>query len=150
VCASARTGRARARAQALSFLPTGSFIGVGFEYTPLLFRQTPGASTYSDGEPLETAERNTGGSFATSAVNAAMRMFQAQDKAGQEQTVSQTAKLSSVHQNCVTCVRAFEGKVGGRVVDFTTTGLDGFVVFWTSDELVSAMRAATTPLLSHS
>jgi len=70
-----------------------------------------------------------------------MRMFQAQDKAGQEQSVNQSAKLDSVHQNCVTCVRPFDGSVGGRAVEFTTTGLDGLLVFWTSDELLSAMQA---------
>lgn len=128
-------------AQALTFLPTGSFIGVGFSYTPLLFRQIAGTGKFTHGEPLESSDRGSGASFATSAVNAAMRMFQAQDKAGQEQTVSQSAKLSSVHQNCVTSVRVFNGKVSGRVVEFTTTGLDGCVVFWTSDELASAMQA---------
>lgn len=126
--------------QALTFMATGSLIGVGFSYTPLLFRQIPGTGTYSNGEPLETADRGGGGNFATSAVSAAMRMFQAQDKAGQEQAVSQSAKLASVHQNCVTCIRAFDGKIGGRVVEFTTTGLDGCLVFWTSEELASAMK----------
>jgi hypothetical protein len=128
-------------AQALAFLPSGSLVGAGFSYTPLLFTQQHGVGLYSNGKPLETDESGRRSDIVTSAVSAAMRMFQAQDKAGQEQSVNQSAKLSSIHQNCVTCVRTFDANVSGRAIEFTTTGLDGLLVFWTSDELSSAMRA---------
>jgi actin related protein 2/3 complex subunit 1A/1B len=129
--------------QALCFLPSGALVGVGFNYTPLLFVQQPHSlGVYSDGAPLESADARPAPDGATSAVSAAMRMFQAHDKAGQEQAVSQSAKLSSVHQNCVTSVRPFEGNVQGKAIEFTTSGLDGCLVFWTSEEMSAAMALA--------
>eukprot|EP00304_Pavlova_gyrans_P003497 CAMPEP_0206049282 /NCGR_PEP_ID=MMETSP1466-20131121/26416_1 /ASSEMBLY_ACC=CAM_ASM_001126 /TAXON_ID=44452 /ORGANISM="Pavlova gyrans, Strain CCMP608" /LENGTH=345 /DNA_ID=CAMNT_0053424363 /DNA_START=86 /DNA_END=1123 /DNA_ORIENTATION=- len=123
----------------LCFLPRGALVGVGFSYTPLLFTQQAGSATYNAGVPLQTTSSGAA-DMATSAVSAARRMFQAQAKAGQEQGVSESARLDSIHQNCVTSLRAFDSKVAGNAVEFTSAGLDGRVVFWTSDELSAAMR----------
>mmetsp|Transcript_10955 Transcript_10955/g.32537 ORF Transcript_10955/g.32537 Transcript_10955/m.32537 type:complete len:352 (+) Transcript_10955:393-1448(+) len=126
--------------KALTFLPSGALVGVGFSYTPLIFAQVAGTSTYTQGTPMQKVASETS-SATVSGVSAARRMFQAQDKARQEQTVNQAARLNTVHQNCVTCVRLFDARVGGTVAEFTTSGLDGRIAFWTSDELSAAMRA---------
>lgn len=65
-------------------------------------------------------------------------MFQAQASTGQNQ---QVAKLDSVHQNLVCGLQHFNSKLENASAEFTTSGLDGKIVFWTRDQLDKAMKA---------
>lgn len=52
---------------------------------------------------------------------------------------SNDTKLMTVHQNTITEIRPFE-VVGGEVVKVSTTGVDGMLVLWDTDE-VSALTS---------
>lgn len=52
---------------------------------------------------------------------------------------SSDTKLTTVHQNTITEVRPFE-IVGGEVAKVSTTGVDGMLVVWDTNE-VSALTS---------
>ncbi|KAJ8521637.1 hypothetical protein ONZ45_g1671 [Pleurotus djamor] len=54
---------------------------------------------------------------------------------------AQDSKLMTIHQNTITSVRAFE-MVGERVTKVSTTGVDGNLVIWNTDE-VSPLSASS-------
>lgn len=123
--------------KALTFLPSGALVGAGYCYSPVVLSLHAGA--YSDGVPLDAvaSETSTAADAAVSGVHAARRMFQAQAKAAQESSVSVAARLPTVHQSTVMALRTFDRP--GVGVEFTTAGLDGQVVFWTTEELSGAL-----------
>ena len=49
-------------------------------------------------------------------------------------------KLDSVHQNMVCGLQYFSSTYAGTPAEFTTSGLDGKIVFWTRDQLTKAMQ----------
>ena len=53
----------------------------------------------------------------------------------------QADATGSVHSNLVRGLQPFEAQVGPMRAEFTTTALDGKIVFWTRDELSAAMSA---------
>lgn len=55
-------------------------------------------------------------------------MFRQMDLKGQAQV---NTKLKSTHQNTVTAVRAFQ-ESNGQVSSFSTSGVDGRVVIWST------------------
>ena len=77
-----------------------------------------------------------GGDKAQSAVAENRRMFQAQVAMGQGNKVE---KLDSMHQNMVCSLQYFSSSYAGTAAEFTTSGLDGKIVFWTRDQLSKAM-----------
>jgi len=107
-------------------------VGVGHCYDPLLFGKS-GAGWAQLGK-LTAAK---GGDAAQSAVAANRRMFQQQVATGQGSAV---AKLTSVHQNMVCALQYFSSSYGGTAAEFTTSSLDGKIVFWTRDQLSKAMQ----------
>jgi len=113
------------------FLPDGSLVGVGHCYDPLLFGKS-GAGWAQLGK-LAAAK---GGDKAQSAVAENRRMFQAQVAMGQGNKVE---KLDSMHQNMVCSLQYFSSSYAGTAAEFTTSGLDGKIVFWTRDQLSKAM-----------
>ena len=68
------------------------------------------------------------------------KMFQAQAATGQGDVQSAAAKLDSMHQNLVCGLQQFGGSFGGVAAEFTSSSLDGKIVWWTRDELTAAMK----------
>ena len=81
--------------------------------------------------------RTTAAKEEASGISATRKMFQAQAATGQGHAV---AKLESVHQNQVCGLQYFSSTYAGTPAEFTTSGLDGKIVFWTRDQLSKAMQ----------
>jgi len=114
------------------FLPDGTLVGAGHSYDPLVFgRGVSGWSQLGQLSASKTAKE------AGSAVAENRRMFQAQATMGAGGGV---AKLESAHQNQVCGLQYFGSTYGGTAAEFTTSALDGKVVFWTRDQLSKAME----------
>jgi hypothetical protein len=52
-------------------------------------------------------------------------------------------QVDSVHQFQVCGLQPFGASFGGIAAEFTTTALDGKIVFWTRDQLTTAMKGLT-------
>ena len=119
------------------FLPDGSMIGVGHGMDPLLFARTASGWACTGKLTAAKAEKK-----AASSVSAARSMFQAQTAKGQSSDASAADKMvGSAHSQMVCGLQHFGSSVGTTAAEFTTTALDGQVVFWTRDEISSAMSA---------
>ncbi|OQE14242.1 hypothetical protein PENSTE_c037G05938 [Penicillium steckii] len=98
-------------------------IAAGHDCEPFRFRgdesgwQLAGSLENKDGE-------GAGGAREESALN----MFRQMDLKGQAQV---NTKLKSTHQNTVNAVRAFQ-ESNGQVTSFSTSGVDGRVVIWST------------------
>lgn len=113
------------------FLPDGTLVGVGHNYDPLLFGRT--GSGWAGLGQLTTVKS---AGAASSAVAANRRMFQDQSSMG-----GAVATLESTHQSQVCGLQYFGSTYGSKPAQFTTTGLDGKLVFWTPDQLSKVMGA---------
>jgi len=115
------------------FLPDGSLVGAGHSYDPLLFARTAGgwkvAGKLTAAKKAEEKKGNFG---------AAKAMFQQQAATGQAVAGE---KLTSFHQNQVCGLQLYGMPFAGAPFEFTTTALDGKVVFWSRDEIDTAMGA---------
>ena len=109
------------------FLPDGTLVGAGHSYDPLVFGR--GASGWSQLGQLSASKT---AKEAGSAVAENRRMFQAQATMGAGGAV---AKLESAHQSQVCGLQYFGSTYGSTEAVFTTSALDGKVVFWTRDQL---------------
>ena len=117
----------------LLFLPDGSLVGAGHSYDPVLFARTAGGWALGklQGQKAAVAAK---GNFAN-----ARNMFQAQSTQGQ--SGSADSSVSSIHQNLVCGLQLFNHSFAGTAAEFTTSALDGKIVFWTRDEISAAMSA---------
>ena len=64
-------------------------------------------------------------------------MWTAQTNTGQNE--SSTGALDSAHHNQVCALRPFGASFGGAEAVFTSSALDGKVVFWSPNEVSAAM-----------
>ena len=121
----------------LLFLPDGTVVGAGHCFNPLLFAKS-GAGWAAAGKiaPAKGAAKADAGGIA-----ATRRMFQAQAATGVGETTGAAAKLDTVHQFAVCGLSAYAASIGSTSAEFTTSGLDGKLVFWTRDEMAAAMSA---------
>ncbi len=117
----------------ITFLPDGALVGAGHCYNPLVFSRGDGGAWQLRGK-LAAAKKEAA---ALTGVSAARSMFQAQAATG---TDSRKQHLDTVHQNMVRGVQLFGSTISGASSEFTTTALDGKIVFWSSDELAAAMK----------
>jgi len=104
------------------WLDEDNIIGVGHESNPTLYS--------FDGHNWKFVRRlddaGTGGAKTDAGKNNAFKVFQNKADVGES---TRSATLDTKHQNCVNCVAAFAEK-GNKVTEFSTSGLDGFVVLW--------------------
>jgi len=119
----------------LLFLPDGSLVGAGHCFDPVLF--VKGAGGWSEAGKLAPAK---GAAKAAEGASATRRMFQAMDATGRSETASAAAALDTVHQFSVCGLRCFGSTIGSTTAEFTSSALDGKIVWWTRDELTSAMQ----------
>lgn len=119
----------------LTFLPDGSLLGVGHCYEPLLFTRTAAGWAFAGKLKGKAAEKAaTGGNFAN-----ARNMFQTQSATGQSSLARESDKSSGMHGNQVCGLQVFNSSIGANAAEFTTSALDGKIVFWTRDDLTAAM-----------
>jgi len=116
----------------LAFLPLSDVIFVnentaiagGHDCSPLVLSCSGGQWAFSNllTQKKDPVEQKTGG------VKAAFDLFKNKVEVGANTNVQ---TLSTLHQNCITCICPFE-VVGGEVKKFTTSALDGKLVLWNS------------------
>jgi len=115
------------------YLPDGSLVGAGHSYDPVVFARTAGgwkvAGKLSGAKKAEEKK----GNFAN-----AKNMFLNQTQTG---SAVASEKLTSLHQNQVCGLQLYGAAFQGQPFEFTTTALDGRIVFWSRDEITSAMSA---------
>lgn len=108
----------------LLFLDDTRLVGAGHDCMPFLFTNAGGWSfTKSfDGEKKEAPKAGEAGAGARA-------MFQNMDSRGTTDSSSLQTVLDTKHQNTITCLRPYK-KMSGKTTEFTSSGLDGNVVFW--------------------
>ena len=114
----------------LTWTDEGSIIGAGHDCRPLVFTGTQHgwqeAGTLDDATapktpgPAAVVGRLKAGAFAT---------FRDADSRGQT-SMAVTKTTTTVHQNTITSVRAYEYDRNGGVRKVSTTGVDGILVIW--------------------
>jgi actin related protein 2/3 complex subunit 1A/1B len=119
----------------LLFLQDGSLIGAGHAYDPMMFVNSGGKWAAAG-----TIKGKAAAKEEASGISATRKMFQAQAATGQGDVQSAAAKLDSMHQNLVCGLQQFGGSFGGVAAEFTSSSLDGKIVWWTRDELTAAMK----------
>ena len=117
----------------LLFLPDGSLVGAGHSYDPLLFVNRGGTWALAG-----KVQPNKADAAKKTGVAANRAMWQAQTNTGQS-AGSATGEIDSAHLNMVCGLRLFGTAFGGAQAEFTTSALDGKMVFWSRDELSEAM-----------
>eukprot|EP00163_Fabomonas_tropica_P030394 TRINITY_DN6833_c0_g1_i2.p2 TRINITY_DN6833_c0_g1~~TRINITY_DN6833_c0_g1_i2.p2 ORF type:complete len:121 (-),score=46.27 TRINITY_DN6833_c0_g1_i2:242-604(-) len=115
------------------FLNENSIIGVGHENKPYLFNNGSGQWELKGSVDKEETKK-----AAASGVSAAFAKFQSQATKG---TDAKDDSLKTKHQQLITAVCASEVPQGGVVKKFTTSGLDGNLVFWDMNESLDAAMA---------
>jgi actin related protein 2/3 complex subunit 1A/1B len=97
-------------------------VGAGHDRTPFLFEDNQGYWQFSRKLEAKGGATQKAGDANRSAFN----MFKNKVEVG---TSTNVTTLDSIHQNAVNCLQAFSS-AGGKVTEFTSTGLDGRVVHW--------------------
>jgi actin related protein 2/3 complex subunit 1A/1B len=114
----------------LLFLPDGALIGGGHCFDPLLFSNTNQGWTLAGKiKPHKAA------GAAKTGVGATRDMWRNQANTGQQTGTA----LDSAHHNMVCGLQLYGSTFGGTGAEFTSSALDGKVVFWSRDELTDAM-----------
>jgi actin related protein 2/3 complex subunit 1A/1B len=108
----------------LLFVNEDTIVAVGHDMTPLVISNTGGSWAFSNliQEKKDPVAQKTGG------TKQAFELFKNKVEVGANEN---TQKLSTIHQNCITCVTPFES-AGGTVKKFATSGLDGKLIIWNS------------------
>ena len=103
-------------------------------------RQEGGAAIMAEAAGKLTGQKRDAGKATGNFANA-RNMFQAQTTQGQSAATAAADKSDSVHGNLVCGMQLFGSTFGDAAAEFTTSALDGKVVFWTRDEISAAMSA---------
>jgi actin related protein 2/3 complex subunit 1A/1B len=117
----------------LAFLPLSDLIwtnentviGAGHDCSPLVLTNSGGQWNFSNlisEKKSDPVQAKAGGS------KAAFELFKNKVEVGADENVQ---TLSTLHQNCITCLAPFE-VAGGSVKKFTTSALDGKLILWTA------------------
>jgi actin related protein 2/3 complex subunit 1A/1B len=115
------------------FVSETALVGVGHEMNPLLFSKKSGSWAF-DRKLEEKKVKEMKEAKATSGVAAARALFQNKTKTGQD-SAKKGDKLETTHETSISCMQILEtGK-------FTTTAMDGKMVFWDFNDLSVGMAA---------
>jgi len=106
----------------LMFVNENTVVAGGHDCSPLVFTNTGGTWAFSNliQEKKDATAQKTGG------TKQAFELFKNKVEVGANTNVQ---NLSTVHQNCITCLFPFQVQ-GTEVKQFTTSGLDGKLVLW--------------------
>lgn len=119
------------------FLSEKAFVAVGYDYTPVAFSNN-GKEWVLHGK-IDTGDdkkADTG----SSGVRSAFNKFQTQSRVGAQNLDSSSSALKTRHTNVITCIRPFK-ESGGVVSEYSTSGLDGRVLFWKTDDIKKKFSA---------
>jgi len=98
-------------------------IAGGHDCQPLVFNCTNGTWAYTNF--LEQVKKDAG-PVKQSSTKQAFELFKNKVEVGANSNVQ---TLSTLHQNCISCIQPFKS-ANGAVQEFTTSALDGRLVFW--------------------
>jgi len=98
-------------------------VAVGHDCTPTTFTNSGG---WKFGKKVDAG--GAGAAAGGAKVVSAMDKFKNQDNLG---SASNETKLSTKHQNSISCIQAFK-LAGTNVSQYSTSGLDGFLIIWTA------------------
>jgi len=106
----------------LLFINEDSIVAGGHDCSPLVVNCTGGTWGFSSliQGKADPVEKKTGG------TKQAFELFKNKVEVGAN---SNAQELSTLHQNCITCLAPFSSQ-GTSVKQFTTSGLDGKLVLW--------------------
>lgn len=116
----------------LLWVTDNSFICVGHDNAPFLFSVANGA--ISAGVSLD---QKVGGAAKPAGGPSNMSAWQNRDKLGAADGAKDQS-LDTQHQNCITVIKPF-ASAGGKVTQFSTSGLDGSIGVWNLDGLSKAI-----------
>jgi actin related protein 2/3 complex subunit 1A/1B len=113
------------------YLDENKVIGVGYDCAPLLFSSSaPGTWAFvkslDDPKPAAAGAAPAAGAGGQAEK---FKMFQNMVDKGTTDSSTVATNLETKHQNAITCVNAYK-RAGAKVSEFTTSGLDGNLVFW--------------------
>ncbi|KAL9644448.1 hypothetical protein ABK040_016575 [Willaertia magna] len=114
------------------FLSDNVFIAAGYDFAPYAFQLENGSKWVLKGN-CDEGKKSTGGTTQGAGVRSAFLKFQAQSTVGSS-NVDKDDSPKTRHHNVINSIQAFEVK-SGNVTKFTTSGLDGKVLFWNVTEL---------------
>lgn len=124
--------------RSVAFLSDTMMVGAGFELNPRVFE--------ASGDQWEMKgkldKKKEAAAVEQSAAKAAFAVFQNQAKRGQN-TGTSADKLDTKHQNCISAIVPYAVSAdGSQVSSFTSTGLDGNLVWWdlaSLDQLIQGL-----------
>lgn len=108
------------------FLDETKVVGGGFDCMPFLYSSSaPGSWAFvkslDENKPKAAAGPKEGG--------ANFEMFKNMVEKGSTDSNTVNTAVDTKHQNTITCIQPYK-MVGTKVTEFTTSGLDGNIVFW--------------------
>eukprot|EP01110_Echinostelium_bisporum_P006080 TRINITY_DN2480_c0_g1_i1.p1 TRINITY_DN2480_c0_g1~~TRINITY_DN2480_c0_g1_i1.p1 ORF type:complete len:375 (-),score=160.29 TRINITY_DN2480_c0_g1_i1:91-1215(-) len=118
----------------LLFLTERSVVAVGEDANPYLFTSNDSGHWTL----ISELDKGEGAAGAPKGGNTAMNIFKGKVDLGQDAPID--TKLTTLHQNTITAISAL-GSAGGRVNDFSTSGLDGAIAIWHTKTLESKLAA---------
>lgn len=117
--------------RSLVWVSDRSIVTGGHDCFPVVFSKE--GSEWTCGGSLDQQKKAAAGGMS------AMNRFKQLDNKGREDTSNETV-LNSVHQNSICDIQVFGG-TRSRCSQFSTTGIDGRMVFWNIDTLSSSFSA---------
>merc|ERR1739844_393519 len=108
-------------------------VAAGHDCFPVTF------SKGNDGKWVANGSIDSKKKAASTGGLSAMNRFKQLDTKGREDTTNETV-LNSTHQNAICDVQVFKGS-RSRCSEFSTTGIDGRLVFWNVGSLSSSFAA---------
>ncbi len=113
------------------FLSEKALVAVGYDFTPVVF-QLKGDNWELVGK-VDTGDE-TKGATGASGVRSAFNKFQTQSRVGEQNVDNPTTSIKTRHTNAINSIRPYK-ESNGVVTEFSTSGLDGRVLFWKVDDI---------------
>ncbi|KAJ7050570.1 actin-related protein ARPC3 [Mycena amicta] len=130
----------------LTWTTEDTIVAAGHDCQPVIFSGSEGGWQGVGSLDDSTSAKSAGGAGASNSPvgrlnSAAFSTFRNADSRGHTSgNSSSDTKLLTVHQNTITSVRPFETK-GGRVTKVSTSGVDGNLVIWDTDNVTAGRMA---------